>query len=357
VRRLSVGASGARSGPRSRGSRLGVGFGRGLRVFRCVGRIDILPGALEITTPDVTVASANPTVIASAGGTTVTLTGTNFADGATIVIGDRFYRSSTSDADVVDANTITLQAAATTPGTYDVVVINPSGIEGRVPNAVSFVGNPSITSVFPAVGDVAGGTQVTLVGTGFAGNATVTLGGTPQPGVSVTDGTSLTFTTTAGTAGSQTLVVSNGPGFTASTSFTYVAMADPTITAITPDSGGGGTMVTITGSGFDANTEVLFGVDALTGQGGLLATNVTVVSATRIECTTPGGAAGLTTVMVRDSSTGQSDVLVGAFTTVGGGGGGGCHAGPAALAWREGWWALLALLGIGLWSRRRLRTV
>ena len=66
----------------------------------------------------------------------------------------------------------------------------------------------------------------------------------------------------------------------------------PTVSAITPNSGStiGGTVVTITGTGFAEATAVMFGVST--------ATTFTIVSDTQISATSPSSSAGVTDVIV-----------------------------------------------------------
>jgi len=81
----------------------------------------------------------------------------------------------------------------------------------------------------------------------------------------------------------------------------------PTVTSVTPNSGtsGGGTPVTITGTNFAAGATVTFG--------GTPATNVVVVSSTKITATTPAHAAGPVDVVVTNTD-GQSGTLPSGFT-------------------------------------------
>ena len=83
----------------------------------------------------------------------------------------------------------------------------------------------------------------------------------------------------------------------------------PTITDISPATGSqnGGTVVTLTGTGFLANASVKFG--------GTAATNVSVVSATSITATTPAHAIGKVDVLVTNTDS-KSGTLSQAFTYV-----------------------------------------
>ena len=150
---------------------------------------------------------------------------------------------------------------------------------------------PRLTSVAPNTGLTAGGTAVTLTGTGFTGATNVTFGGTAATNRVVVNSTTITCTTPAGTAGAKSVLVTTPAGTNAAnTLFTYVA--PPTLTSVSPNSGStaGGSAVTLTGTGFTGATNVTFG--------GTAATNRVVVNATTITCTTPARAAGTASVVV-----------------------------------------------------------
>lgn len=91
---------------------------------------------------------------------------------------------------------------------------------------------PTVTAVSPASGSTAGGTSITITGTGFAAGATVTVGGAACTGVNVVSATSITCTTPAGSAGTASVVVtSSGQSNAANTLFTYNV---PTTTTTPP---------------------------------------------------------------------------------------------------------------------------
>jgi len=106
--------------------------------------------------------------------------------------------------------------------------------------------------------DPAGGETITLTGSNFKAGATVTVGGTTAPSVSIVSSSSITFTTPAKTAGDYDIVVTNtnglaatltngisyngAPAFTTAagnvgTLFNSEAMSTITIVAAEPDSG------------------------------------------------------------------------------------------------------------------------
>ncbi len=92
---------------------------------------------------------------------------------------------------------------------------------------------PTVTGVLPASGTTAGGTAVTVSGTGFLAGATVTLGGTAASNVTVVNSTTITATTAAHAAGAVNVVVTNtdSQSGTLPNGYTY-----------TTGTGGGGTI-------------------------------------------------------------------------------------------------------------------
>jgi hypothetical protein len=91
---------------------------------------------------------------------------------------------------------------------------------------------PSITTVDPAEGSIAGGTAITITGANFQSGATVTVAGSDAAGVFV-DATTLTATAPAGAAGGADVVVTNpdANSATAAGGFTYLPVIDPTLSA------------------------------------------------------------------------------------------------------------------------------
>src|SRR5579883_2377833 len=142
---------------------------------------------------------------------------------------------------------------------------------------------PTITSITPASGPSAGNTSVTVTGTGFDAKTVVLIGGRALLSPSLAQGTTITGETPPGSPGQVDVVVTNGGGTATLTgAFTYTTHV-PTITSISPNSGttGGGTFVTIVGTGFVAGTTATVGGVSLAG--------LTVVSATTSTGSTPSG--------------------------------------------------------------------
>jgi hypothetical protein len=99
---------------------------------------------------------------------------------------------------------------------------------------------PTVSSVSPNEGSTAGGTAVTITGTNFASGATVTFGGTAASNVVVVNGTTITATTPAGSAGAVTVTVTvNGQSGSLTSGYTYngaVAIGFAQVASATPQS-------------------------------------------------------------------------------------------------------------------------
>ena len=240
-----------------------------------------------------------------AGGTGVTITGTGFVTGATVTLGG------TAATNVVVTNSTTL--TATTPahaaGAVAVTVTNPDTQSGSLASGFTYTSSPAptVSSVSPNNGPVAGGTGVTITGTDFVTGATVTLGGTAATNVVVTNSTTLTATTPAHAAGAVAVTVTNPDTQSGSLASGFTYNAAPTVSSVSPNNGpaAGGTGVTITGTDFVTGATVTLG--------GTAATNVVVTNSTTLTATTPAHAAGAVTVTVTNPDT-QSGSLASGFT-------------------------------------------
>ena len=127
---------------------------------------------------------------------------------------------------------------------------------------------PAVTSVSPDSGPKAGGTTVTITGTGFTGVTKVAFGAAVAASYVVDSDTEITAVSPAERAGVKNVFVTtrarrkksaavSGDRFTFFTPGPVV----PAVTSVSPVSGpeAGGTTVTVTGTGFTGATEVAFG--------------------------------------------------------------------------------------------------
>jgi hypothetical protein len=90
---------------------------------------------------------------------------------------------------------------------------------------------PNVSSVTPNSGTTAGGTSVTISGSGFTTGATLMIGGVPGTNVIVTNSTTITATTPAHAAGAVSVTVTNTNGLsgTRANGFTYTVPAGETV--------------------------------------------------------------------------------------------------------------------------------
>lgn len=265
---------------------------------------------LTVTRTDA-IAGIYPSAGSVSGGQPVTITGTGF--GAVAATGAIKFGNVLSPSYVINAagDTIIATVPAGTLGTAPVSI--QYGVSGTtsaklVYGSYTYVNAPTATLITPASGPIAGGSTVTIVGTGFTGvsgaNA-VQFGGVNAQSYTVTP-TSITAVAPANTAGSKTVTITGATGNTASISYDYVAA--PTIATITPNVGtiNGGTSVTITGSGFTgaSASSILFG--------SANPTNVTVNAAgTQITLTTPARSTGAVNLTI--ASAGGTVVLTNGY--------------------------------------------
>lgn len=223
------------------------------------------------------------------GGTQVEITGTGFVPGATTVTFDGAPATDVTVAPDGTSLTATTPAGAVGPAT--VVVDNTRETADLDYTYLADGSDAVITGLAPVTGPTAGGTQVTITGTGLTAADGVTFGGTPATDVVVNPaGTQITATVPASeTAGEVAVEVGFPGGDVLAGTFTYLG---PTITSIAPSQGpvAGGTTVEITGTGLEGATAVTFG--------GLPGTNLTTTPEGTLTVVTPAGTAGLTDVAV-----------------------------------------------------------
>jgi len=253
--------------------------------------------------------SVSPTSGTADGGTSITITGSNFVSGASITIGG----TACTSAVVSSSTAITCITPAHVAATVDIVVTNPDTHAGALSSGFTFTPAPfpTLSSVSPTSGTAGGGTGVTLVGTNFVSGANVTFGGTSCTGTVVSSSTTITCITPAHAAATVDIVVTNPDTHAGTLSggfvFNPVIVPAPTVSSVSPTSGAtsGGTFLTVNGSNFSSGALVSLGSSACNG--------VTVVSSSQITCTTSSGSAGATAVQVTNSDF-QAGSLSSGFT-------------------------------------------
>jgi PGF-pre-PGF domain-containing protein len=257
-----------------------------------------------------------PTSGTTAGGTPITITGTNLA--GTTNSGASIYNVSIggtalTNMTVVSASKIIGSTPAHATGTVDAVITTPNGTATGT-GAYTYVGLPTVTSVAPSTGPIAGGTPITITGTNLIGATAATFGGTTATSLLVENSTSIIATTPNHAAGTVDVDIIT-PNGTATGADIYTYAAFPTVTNIAPPQGKNTTTIHIAnlqGTGFYGSPTVYL---AKTGQLNITATNVTVASATKIACNLDltGKTIGAWDVTVINPD-GQHGSLIGGFT-------------------------------------------
>jgi RHS repeat-associated protein len=204
--------------------------------------------------------SGNNASVSSGAATTTSanelIFGSAITNGAFTTAGTGFTKEVIdSDGNIVEDETVSSTgsyAATATLGAY--------GSQNWIMQMATFVGSsgggsaPTVISISPNSGTTAGGTPVTIAGTGFISGSTVTIGGAAATSVTVVSSTTITATTPAHAAGAATVVVSNSNGSGQLTNgYTYTTAPTPVISSISPDQAPVGMAVTISGSNFGAS--------------------------------------------------------------------------------------------------------
>jgi hypothetical protein len=213
-----------------------------------------------------TITSLNPSTGSTAGGTFVTITGTGFL-GAT---GVSFGGTPAASFAILSDTTILATTPPLPAETVDVTVSAyglTSALNGSDRFVVTAVSAPAVTGLTGSPGTTAGGTTVTVTGTGFTGASAVLFGSVAAAGFTVNSDTSITAVSPPQGTGTVDVIVVTPTGTSAVSSsdhFTYNSGTAPTVTGLSQTGGGtgGGTVVTITGSNFTGVTAVNFGTVA-----------------------------------------------------------------------------------------------
>ncbi|MCK6545423.1 IPT/TIG domain-containing protein [Myxococcota bacterium] len=224
-------------------------------------------------------------VTAGAAATTITVSGSNFLEGATLTWNGAAlvttWVSSTSMTAVVPATSLA------TAGTFSVAAVNPNGFSST---SLTFTVNnpaPTLTTLNPSAApqNFAGGT-LTLTGTSFLPTSVVTFNGTNlvTTYVSATQVTARITTAQTAVSGSYEVRVVNpapGGGTSSARNFFVGTNPAPVLTSLSPSSitaGSAAFTLTVNGTSFVPGALVAF------NNNGLVAT---YVSATQLTVTIP----------------------------------------------------------------------
>lgn len=250
------------------------------------GGIAMVSSAASMTVvgPAPTIQSIGPSTSPSAGGSIVTIFGSNFESGASVAFGG----NTASNVTHISSTELRCLTPAHTIGNVDVRVTNPGGAFTIAHGMFAYVETLTVSSVSPQI-PVPGG-LVTVIGTGFVLNSTVQFSGLPVP-ATIASSTQLSFFAPTVIPCGPIITVINPDQQTATIS------PDPSvnISLLAPPLGpsAGGNMVFVLGDHFDATCTVTFGaVSAVTLS----------LTPTAILVMAPPGAVGTTMVTVSNAS-------------------------------------------------------
>ena len=255
------------------------------------------------------IVNVSPNIGSLEGETEITITGTGFLRGVNVLVGgakaSRWIKTPTK---------IGAKTPPSTPGPKDVVVINPDGQEATLEAGFTYNPAPVITKVVPDNGRLAGGTKITVQGSGFLPKARVLIdtGGRTfvmASSIQVISPSIITAVTPSGEPGPKDVVVRNPDRqeIVLQGGFTYNPM--PKINDISPNHGpvSGGTKIIIRGTGFLQGAKVVVGKRPGTAQ---------VQDESTIEAVTPQNPQGVFDVRVINPDT-QEAVKYKGFVSVG----------------------------------------
>jgi hypothetical protein len=207
----------------------------------------------------------------TAGGNTVTITGTNMRSGATV----RFAYRTSSTVTFVSPTQLKAVAPAGAAGSVNVTVTTPVGTSPTSPKDLYAYGPPTISSLSPMSGIT--GSTVTISGSGLVPGMTVRFGSLTSQ-VMISSGTQINAVVPNG-AGPASISATDAQGTATSKSQFTPTLS---ITGFSPTSGAAGTAVTINRIGFKSSSIVKFN--------GVATSSMTFVSSKELQAIVPSAA-------------------------------------------------------------------
>jgi hypothetical protein len=253
--------------------------------------------------PAPSLVEVKPRAGALAGGTAVTVSGSDFLPGLIVVWG----AVEVADIELISATQLKFTSPVGQKGLVDLWVANPDGQTVKLAEAYTYQPAPSLVEVKPRAGALAGGTAVTVSGNDLLPGLTVAIGGIQATEIEITSATEVKFTSPAAEAGLVGLILTNPDGQSATLAQAYTYQPAPSLTSVTPQRGAsrGGTVIVLNGTGFFDGAQVTFGQTK--------AGSIKWVSETELRADTPIGEKGAVDITVTNPD-GQVVKLAQAFT-------------------------------------------
>ena len=187
---------------------------------------DGTPGTVGDSLSPPSITSVSPSTGSEAGGTLITISGSNFNGVTSVTVGGNAATSVTT----VSATSVTAVTPSGAAGSaVDIVVTNSDGQTATASGVFTYTAAslpaPTISTVSPKEGSEAGGTLITISGSNFDSVKSVTVDGNEATSVSTASATSVTAETPSGavTGSAVDIVLTNSDDQTATASeaFTY----------------------------------------------------------------------------------------------------------------------------------------
>ena len=245
-----------------------------------------------------TITSITPSQGPALGGTAVTITGADFMPGVEVFIGS-LPASAVVRLSATQITLTTPTATTTSGGGANVLVKNPEGGAASLNSGFFYTAFESplvFTSVDPSSGPNSGGSNVTIVGTGFSPAVRVYFGDVPATTVKPLGSSAIFAKTPPNVIGPVAVAVVNPDGSRLSKAAGFTYQGGIGVSNVTPGVGltAGGTTVSITGNGFMRGATVKIGEAS--------ASSVIYVNSTQIVAVTPPGTLGSARVTVTNPS-------------------------------------------------------
>lgn len=266
---------------------------------------DTLTGGFTYVVSVPTIATIDPiSVVSAAGVVDIEVTGTNFYPGVAVTAGGH----SATNVVRVSSTSITCTFPFHLPEVVDVVVTNTD--TGTVTETDGFeyiLSVPTITSVEPVECFATGLIPMKITGDAYYAGVAVTVGGTAALNVTVNSINEIECIVPAHAPGVVDVVVTNIDAGTVTSVGAFEYLAAPAIADVSPALGpvAGGTEVTLTTIGVNAGALVYFDTT--------LATDIVVVSANEVTCTTPAHYAGYVNISIYNTDGGIGTLISGFY--------------------------------------------